>query len=133
MWRGVYLANAAALVDAIDDVVERLRAAREMLAAGDGNAIAAWNDAAREDRRRLLESDVEGRDVHELVVLVPNRPGIVAEIALALGRAAIDIVDMGLYPQSGTHGTVALWIRGDEVATQAEELVRGLGLEVARA
>jgi len=133
MWRGVYLANADALVDAIDDLVERLRAAREMLAARDGDAIGAWNDAAREDRRRLLEADLEGGDVHELVVLVPNRPGIVAEIALALGRASIDIVDMGLYPQSGTHGTVALWIRGEDVAAQAEELVRGLGLEVARA
>jgi prephenate dehydrogenase len=132
MWRGVYLANADALVDAIDDLVARLRAAREMLAAGDGEAIAAWNEAAREDRRRL-DSDAEGGDVHELVVLVPNRPGIVAEIALALGRAAIDIVDMGLYPQSGTHGTVALWIRGEDLTEQAEDLVRGLGLEVARA
>ena len=38
---------------------------------------------------------------HELRVLVPNRPGIVAEIALALGRATIDIVDIGLYPSIG--------------------------------
>ncbi len=66
-------------------------------------------------------------------MLVPNRPGIVAEIALALGRATIDIVDMGLYPSSGSHGTVALWIRGGVVAEQAERLVRDLGLEVARA
>ena len=63
-------------------------------------------------------------------MLVPNRPGIVAEIALALGRATIDIVDMGLYPSSGSHGTVALWIRGGVVAEQAERLVRDLGLEV---
>src|SRR5262249_26084663 len=59
--------------------------------------------------------------------------GIVAEIALALGRASIDIVDMGLYPSSGTHGTVCLWLRGGEVTVQAEELVRGPGLEAARA
>jgi prephenate dehydrogenase len=133
LWRGIYQANADALVDAIDDLVDRLQAARALLAAGDGEAIGAWNDAAREDRRRLLDSGPEGGEVHELVVLVPNRPGIVAEIALALGRATIDIVDMGLYPQSGTHGTVALWIRGDDVTAQAEALVRGLGLEVARA
>ena len=66
-------------------------------------------------------------------MLVPNRPGIVAEIALALGRATIDIVDLGLYPSSGSHGTVALWIRGAVVAQQAERLVRELGLEVVRA
>jgi prephenate dehydrogenase len=133
LWRGIYQANADALVDAIDDLVERLQTARGLLAEGDGEAIGAWNDAAREDRRRLLDAGPEGGEVHELVVLVPNRPGIVAEIALALGRATIDIVDMGLYPQSGTHGTVALWIRGDDVTDQAEALVRGLGLEVARA
>jgi prephenate dehydrogenase len=133
LWRGIYQANADALVDAIDDVVERLQAARDLLAAGDGDAIAAWNEEARADRRRLLESDLEGGEVHELVVPVPNRPGIVAEIALALGRATIDIVDLGLYPASGTQGTVCLWIRGDDVAEQAEALVRGLGLEVGRA
>jgi prephenate dehydrogenase len=133
MWGGIYRANADALVAAIDDMVARLISARDMLAVGDDAGIIEWNDAAREDRRRLLESDLAGGEVHELRVLVPNRPGIVAEIALALGRATIDIVDMGLYPSSGSHGTVALWIRGGVVAEQAERLVRDLGLEVARA
>jgi len=111
----------------------RLMVVRGQLAGGDDDGIREWNDSAREDRRRLLESDLAGGEVHELRVLVPNRPGIVAEIALELGRATIDIVDMGLYPSSGSHGTVALWIRGGVVAEQAERLVRDLGLEVARA
>jgi prephenate dehydrogenase len=133
IWGGIYRANADALVAAVDDTIARLQAVRDDLAAGNWEGIAGWNDAAREDRRRLLESDLAGGEVHELRVLVPNRPGIVAEIALALGRATIDIVDMGLYPSSGSHGTVALWIRGRVVAEQAERLVRELGLEVARA
>ena len=132
MWGGIYRANADALVAAIDDTVARLMVVRGQLAGGDDDGIREWNDSAREDRRRLLESDLAGGEVHELRVLVPNRPGIVAEIALALGRATIDIVDMGLYPSSGSHGTVALWIRGGVVAEQAERLVRGLGLEVVR-
>jgi len=132
VWSGIYRANADALVAAIDDMVARLQSARDMLAADDGEAITTWNDAAREDRRRLLESDLAGGEVHELRVLVPNRPGIVAEIALALGRATIDIVDLGLYPSSGSQGIVALWIRGGVVAEQAERLIHDLGLEVAR-
>jgi prephenate dehydrogenase len=132
LWRDIYLANGDALVRAIDDAMERLGAFRSVLAAGDGDGIATWNDAAREDRRRLLESDLAGGEVHELRVQVSNRPGIVAEIALALGRASIDIVDMALYPTSGTHGTIALWIRqGDLGAAQA--LVGDLGLEAALA
>ncbi len=133
VWGGIYAANADALVAAIDDLVERLGVVRTQLATGDAAGIASWNDGAREDRRRLLETGLAGGEVHELRVLVPNRPGIVAEIALALGRATIDIVDMGLYPSSGSHGTVALWVRGRVVAQQAERLVRELGLEVVRA
>ena len=133
LWRDIYLANGDALVRAIDDAMERLGAFRALLANRDGDGIAAWNDAAREDRRRLLESDLAGGEVHELRVQVPNRPGIVAEIALALGRASIDIVDMALYPTSGgSHGAIALWIRQKDFA-QAQALVASLGLEAAAA
>jgi prephenate dehydrogenase len=133
LWRDIYLANGDALVRAIDDAMERLGAVRALLAAGDGDGVAAWNDAAREDRRRLLEADLAGGEVHELRVQVPNRPGIVAQIALALGRASIDIVDMALYPTSGgATGTIALWLRAHEIA-QAQSLVADLGLEAARA
>jgi prephenate dehydrogenase len=133
LWRDIYLANGDALMHAIDDAMQRLSAVRELLAAGDADGIAGWNDAARDDRRRLLESDLAGGEVHELRVQVPNRPGIVAEIALALGRASIDIVDMALYPTSGgATGTIALWLRAPDFAS-AQAHVTALGLEAAPA
>jgi prephenate dehydrogenase len=134
IWRDIYLANADALVDSIDDAMERLRVVRTALADGDGDALAAWNDRAREDRRRLLEGDLAGGEVTELRVSVPNRPGVVAEVALALGKASINIVDMALYPAPDrSSGYIVLWIAGAERAAQAEALVAGLGLPVARA
>jgi prephenate dehydrogenase len=134
MWRDVYLANADALGEAIDDAMERLTAVRALLAARDGDEVAAWNDGARAARRRLLEGDLAGGPVHELRVAVPNRPGVVAEIALALGRAGVNIGDMGLYPAPDrSSGTIALWIAGDAEAARAEALVAELGLPVARA
>ena len=70
----------------------------------------------------------------ELRVSVPNRPGVVAEVALALGAASINIVDMALYPAPDrSSGYIVLWIAGEERAAQAEALVAGLGLPVARA
>jgi prephenate dehydrogenase len=134
IWRDIYLANADALIDAIDDAMARLTAVRAALAAADGDAVAAWNDGAREDRRRLLEADLAGGTVVELRVSVPNRPGVVAEVALALGKASINIVDMALYPAPDrSSGYIVLWIAGAERAAQAEALVAGLGLPVARA
>jgi prephenate dehydrogenase len=129
MWGGIYRANADALAAAIEDLVARLTTFRAQLADGDDDGIRAWNDGAREDRRRLLHADAVGGEIRELRVIVPNRPGIVAEIALALGRASIDIADMSLYPSSGAHGIVTLYLR-KSVAEEAARLVRDLGLEV---
>jgi prephenate dehydrogenase len=134
IWRDIYLANADALIESIDDATARLAEVRRALAAGDGDALATWNDGARDDRRRLLEGDLAGGEVVELRVSVPNRPGVVAEVALALGKASINIVDMALYPAPDrSSGYIVLWIAGAERAAHAEALVAGLGLPVARA
>jgi prephenate dehydrogenase len=133
IWRDIYLSNADALVAAIDDTVRRLGDVRAALAGRDDGAVSAWNDAARDDRRRLLEADLAGGEVRELRVAVPNQPGVVAEVALALGRASVNIVDMALYPAAdNTSGSIALWIAGDADAREAEELIGALGFTVAR-
>jgi len=134
VWTDIYLSNRDAIVESIDAVGERLAAVRAALAAGDAQAVAAWNDRAADDRRRLLEADAAGGFVHELRVAVPNEPGVVANIALALGRAGVNIVDMALYPASDmSRGVIALWVAGDPAAARAEELIAELGLPVARA
>jgi prephenate dehydrogenase len=133
IWTDIYMANRDALVERIDDAVRRLEEVRAALAAGDAAAVSAWNVHAGEDRRRLLERHLAGGPVHELRVSVPNQPGVVARIALALGRAGINIVDMALYPAPDMRdGVIALWIGGDAAAARAQELVAGLGYPVAR-
>jgi prephenate dehydrogenase len=134
IWRDIYLANSDALIAAIDDATARLAAVRAALERGDGAAVGEWNDGAREDRRKLLEADLAGGSVAELRVAVPNRPGVVAQVALALGRGGVNILDMALYPAPDrSSGYIVLWIAGEERAAQAEALVAGLGLPVARA
>ena len=94
------------------------------LRAGDPGALTEWNEGAREDRRRLLEADLAGGKVHELQVPVPNRPGIVAQLALALGRAGVNIVDMALAPAPDMRsGAITFWIAGDEAAERAAQVI----------
>jgi prephenate dehydrogenase len=134
IWTDIYLSNRDALVTRLDDAVARLGAVRDALAAGDTQAIAAWNDGAREDRRLLLEAQLGGGELHELRVSVPNEPGVIAQLALELGRAGVNITDMALYPAPDhREGVVALWIAGDDPAARALELVAQLGHPVARA
>ena len=61
-------------------------------------------------------------------------PGVVAQLALELGRAGVNITDMALYPAPDmSEGVVALWIAGEQEARRTEELVGKLGFPVARA
>jgi prephenate dehydrogenase len=131
VWTDIYLSNREAIATAIDQTVERLEQVAGDLRSGDGASVEAWNDGAREDRRRLLEADLAGGAVHELRLTVPNRPGIVAQVALALGKSDVNIVDMALAPAPDMRtGAMTLWIAGDREAGRARELIAELGFPV---
>ncbi len=128
LWRDIFLSNREALESELDSYLAALSAVREDLRAGDPARLERWIEAARADRQRLLEADLAGGAVSELRVAVPNRPGIVAQLALALGEAGINIVDMALYPAPDMRsGAIALWVAGEGSAERAAELVSGLG------
>jgi prephenate dehydrogenase len=134
IWTDIYLSNRDVLIDAIGDLRGRLDDVHALLEGADPSQIATWNDQARRDRDALLGAGLLGESVHELRVAVPNRPGVIAEIALALGQAGVNIVDMALSPsEDNSRGVVALWIGGEHQASEAEGLIGQLGLPVARA
>jgi prephenate dehydrogenase len=127
LWAQIYSANRAALGAQIDDLVRRLGEVRTLLD-GPSGELAAWQDAAAQQRRALLAvglGGAEGAGVCEIRAAVPNKPGVVAQIALALGRAGINISDMSLAPEADNRtGVIALWVRADDVE-------RAIGLVVA--
>jgi prephenate dehydrogenase len=133
IWTDIYMSNSDALVAGIDELATRMGEVRAALVAGDAAAVTAWNERARTEREALLGTDLTGGPLHELRASVPNRPGVIAEIALALGRAGVNIVDMALSPSDDNRqGVVALWVSGTESADRAIELIAELGFPVAR-
>jgi len=134
IWTDIYMSNRDALIAGIDELAGRLQDVRAWLSAGQATAVRAWNEQARADRDALLGSGLAGGPLHELRASVPNRPGVIAEIALALGRAGVNIVDMALSPsEDNRQGVVALWIGGEEQAERARELIAQLGFPVVQA
>jgi prephenate dehydrogenase len=129
LWAGIYAANRDALAEGIDAAIGGLARARDELRAG--GDLRAWQEAAARDRRTLLEDRTVGAAQRELRIAVTNRPGVVAEIALALGRAGINISDMSLAPSwDTTQGTVSVWCAADQ-ADRAATLVGDLGFPVS--
>jgi prephenate dehydrogenase len=138
IWADIYMSNRDALIAGIDGLIQRLGNVRAALEAGDAAAVSAWNERARKDRETLLGAGltggVSGEAVFELRASVPNRPGVIAELALALGQAGVNILDMALSPsEDNRQGVIALWVGGELHATRAQELIAGLGFPVALA
>lgn len=134
IWTDIYVSNADALAQAVDRAITALQEVHRALTSRDRTWITDWNERAAQDRRRLLEAQLAGGALSELRVSVPNRPGVIAQIALELGRAGVNIVDMALYPAADmSEGVVALWLAGEAQSDRAQSLVAGLGFPVARA
>jgi prephenate dehydrogenase len=134
IWTDIFMSNRDALIAAIDEFAERMAAVRAQLAAGDADVITAWNESARVQHGRLLGPGGDEDEASELRASVPNRPGVIAEIALALGGAGVNILDMALSPsEDNSQGVVALWIVGERETARARELIAELGFPVALA
>jgi prephenate dehydrogenase len=133
IWADIFAGNSQAVASEIDGIIGRLSETAELLRTGDRGAVSSWHEQAARRRRELIETEIAGGPLYELRVLVPNRPGIVAEVALALGRAGVNIEDMALYPAADmTSGAISLYVVGDEQAGRAEDLIRELGHDVSR-
>ncbi len=132
VWADIFASNRESVAEAVDSVIGRLERASRLIREGDGAGLAAWQREAGLSRRALLESEGAAGPVQELRLVVPNRPGIVAGLALALGDAGINIEDMALYPaQDMSTGAIALWVAGQAEAGRAAALVRGMGHTVS--
>jgi prephenate dehydrogenase len=132
IWGDIFASNRDAVAEVVEAVAARLREAAALIREGERDAVAEWHAEAGSDRRRLLETELAGGPLRELRVVVTNRPGTIAELALALGEAGVNIEDMALYPTPDmTSGAVSLWVSGDEQAERAASLVRQLGHSVS--
>ena len=131
IWADIYGTNADAVAAEIDATVERLQEAAALIRGRDVAALSRWQASIGDQRRRLLADHTGTGELTELLVVVENRPGTIAEIALSLGRAGVNIADMSLFPAADRRtGAVSLWIDGEDAAARAAELVADLGHQV---
>lgn len=132
IWADIYATNAEAVAAELDAAGARLGAAARLIRSADVDALARWQADIGDERRRLLTEHVGAGELNELLVAVENRPGTVAEIALALGRAGVNIEDMSLFPAADRRsGAISLWIDGVAEAERAVEIVAALGHTVS--
>jgi prephenate dehydrogenase len=135
IWVDIFLENREALAASLAEHRRRVEQVEAALAAGDAGFLARWIGEASSNRRRLLETAYDNAGaLHRLRVHVPDRPGVIAGIAQALGAERINIADFDLQHLSSERGgTLAILVAGEREAERAAALLeqQGYGVVVA--
>jgi prephenate dehydrogenase len=123
LWSEILLANRDAIADAIDRYVKRLLEMRESVVNGLGAEVERTFEGAKRARLSLAAKPQVKTGVAVLQVPVPDRPGVLAEVAAALADAEVNIEDLQIvHSPEGGRGTVHLTV----AAAAADEAARSL-------
>lgn len=111
MWASIYRFNQDALLATIDRYMKTLSQARQRVANSTRSELIQWQQDVASQRSQMLNNALSSDSLTQLQVAVTNKPGSVAEIALALAKAKISILDMSLQPAAKEQaGSVTVWI-----------------------
>ena len=133
MWVAIIRANEAAVLDAVRTLRDRLDALEDEITAGRWQELRGWLDRARSARLELFAKPDYGDEPVALSMLVPDRPGVLAEVTTAAGRLGANIEDLRImHSTEGGAGRLELVVAGREPAELlVGELIR-LGYAVHR-
>jgi prephenate dehydrogenase len=134
LWADILLTNRDAVLAEVRKHRADLLEVEEALRGGDREWLQTFFASAAKGRERLMavEDTADGESTR-VVVEVPNRPGVLSEIATALGHAHINIEDLHLVPARADEpfGSLELVINGPDAARRAAEMISERGFRVA--
>jgi len=132
VWRDIFLTNRQAVLDVLAVFHRQVMLLEEAVAAEDMRTITALLEQAGRVRRSL-PARARGYlpPLFELVVTVPDRPGMIAEVAGPPGRAGINIADIEiLRVREGEGGTIRLAFATENERDQAAAILKQNGIQV---
>jgi prephenate dehydrogenase len=133
IWVDIFLDNGPELAEALAEHRRRVEQLEEWLAANDAGSLARWIAEASENRRRMLaEAYPDPGALQQVIVHVPDRPGVLAGITQALGAERINIEDFELRhfsPERG--GVLTVLVTGEAEAARAGALLEAQGYGVS--
>lgn len=128
LWTGICLDNVEALVHGVDDLIDELACFSTYLSDGNRTAIRAWLTAAAEVRRELPAQWVPASTaLFELLIPMTDRPGVVAEVTMAVGGAGCNIEDIEIDHQTEDRALLRLVITDEGDREGLIAALRSLG------
>jgi prephenate dehydrogenase len=109
LWTGICLDNAEALTRGCDQLIDEIAAFSAYLTDRNRAAVRSWLASAAEVRKELPAQWVPAVEkLTELLIPMTDRPGVVAEVTMAVGRAGCNIEDIEIDHQSEDRAVLRL-------------------------
>lgn len=129
LWLGIVRENRSAILALLRRFQEALGSMTGFIDHQDWESLRATLAAARVGRAQLPEKPgLEPASVMEVLIPVPDRPGVVAEVATTIGEAGVNIEGLTIHhsPEGG-RGTIHLEVNGAAAAVIAVEALEKKG------
>jgi len=116
IWPDICSDNRVAIVGVLDDLRAALGEMRDLVAAGDRGGLLARLDRARAARVNLPARFRTAADLREVRIPVPDRPGVVADVAILAADLDVNIVDLEIaHSTEGPQGVLVMLIESGAV------------------
>lgn len=132
LWADICMANGAAITSSLDALIGQIENLKSAISKGDSAEVSDLLAGAREVRAALPVPSVVEASLCEVVVPVPDRPGVLAEVSTIVGRMGVNIEDIGItHSMEGTEGILEILIAGDPEAQRVIEVLKEQGFNAA--
>jgi prephenate dehydrogenase len=124
LWVAILRSNRAAVLDGLAGLGKELQAVSDIVATSRWDELRRWLDAARTARIEVFAKPDYGGEPVALTMLIPDRPGVLAEVTTAAGQLGANLEDIEIFHSTeGGTGRLELVVAGRD---KAEELARAL-------
>ncbi len=131
LWLDICLENKQALVDNLKSFKNSLEELTSLLERGDTAELKKILTKARNIRMSLpVAGKKDITDMHQLMLLVTDKPGVISDISLTLGDLGINIEDIEVVPLTDKTGFLRLTVLGKKKAANAQEVLKKKGYSV---
>ncbi len=130
MWRDIFLSNREHVLDLIGKFKETLSMLEEDIQGTAGDSIYRELETAREVRKQV-PTKLKGYwpELYEIVITVPDQPGMIAQVAAILAEEGINISDIEiLRVREGEGGTIRLGFTAPGSDEAAVRILRSKGI-----
>jgi len=133
LWVAIIRSNRQAVLESLGGLGGRLEEVTAMVAAERWEELHAWLERSRRARLELFaKPEFEGPPVG-LTLMVPDRPGVLAEVTTAAGELGANIEDLRIvHSTEGGQGRLELVVSGTRRAEALVGALMRLGYRVER-